>query len=228
MKKKPRICTSLTLKTICARDTLRAMGIYDTYLLPRLVHFTCGQSPSMRQREKVVPLAEGRVLEIGIGSGLNIPFYDAQKVEHLWGLDPSAELWSIALKNAAEHHLDAEFIQSGAESIPLDKNSADTVLMTYTMCTIPDVHKALDEIRRVLKPAGKLIFCEHGKAPDESVQRWQNRFNPVWKRLAGGCNLNRSIPELLAQSGYKSSDIKTMYLPGWRPATFNYWGTASY
>ena len=196
------------------RDTLTPMGIYDKYLLPKLVHFTCGQSPSMRQREKIVPLAVGRVLEIGIGSGLNIPYYDVQKVEHLWGLDPSAEMWSIAQKNAAEHHLDAEFIKSGAESIPLKKNSADTVLMTYTMCTIPDVHAALDEIRRVLKPAGKLIFCEHGRAPDESVQRWQNRFNPLWKRLAGGCNLNRSIAELLAQSGYKSSDMQTMYLPG--------------
>ncbi len=109
------------------------MGIYNKYLLPRLVHFTCGQNPSMRQRAKVVPLAEGRVLEIGIGSGLNIPFYDTRKVGHLWGLDPSAEMWSIAQKNALAHHLDAEFIQSGAESIPLDNDSADTVLMTFTL-----------------------------------------------------------------------------------------------
>ena len=204
------------------------MGIYDKYLLPRIVHFTCGQNPSMRQREKVVPLAKGRVLEIGIGSGLNIPFYDAQKVEHLWGLDPSAEMWSIAQKNAVEHHLDAEFIQSGAESIPLDNNSADTVLMTYTMCTIPDIHKALAEVRRVLKPSGKLIFCEHGKAPDEHIERWQKRMNPLWKRFSGGCNLNRPIPVLLEQSGFRSSDMQTMYLPGWKPATFNYWGTAVY
>ena len=204
------------------------MGIYDKYLLPRIVHFTCGQNPSMRQREKVVPLAKGRVLEIGIGSGLNIPFYDAQKVEHLWGLDPSAEMWSIAQKNAVEHHLDAEFIQSGAESIPLDNNSADTVLMTYTMCTIPDIHKALAEVRRVLKPSGKLIFCEHGKAPDEHIERWQKRMNPLWKRFSGGCNLNRPIPVLMEQSGFKSSDMQTMYLPGWKPATFNYWGTAVY
>lgn len=182
----------------------------------------------MRQREKIVPLAEGRVLEIGIGSGLNIPYYDVQKVEHLWGLDPSAEMWSIAQKNAVSHHLDAEFIQSGAESIPLDKNSTDTVLMTYTMCTIPDALSALNEVRRVLKPGGKLLFCEHGTAPDKHIERWQNRFNPIWKRLAGGCNLNRPIPELLAQSGFVSTDMQTMYLPGWKPATFNYWGTASY
>ena len=213
-------------KRVSVHATLRPMGIYDKYLLPKLVHFTCGQNPSMRQRKKVVPLAEGRVLEIGIGSGLNIPFYDAKKVTHLWGLDPSGEMWSIARKNAASHHLDAEFIQSGAESIPLDDNSADTVLMTYTMCTIPNVHLALDEIRRVLKPGGKLIFCEHGKAPDESIQRWQNRIDPIWTRLSGGCHLNRPIPGLLEQSGFKSDDMQTMYLPGWKPATFNYWGTA--
>lgn len=204
------------------------MGIYDKYLLPKLVHFTCGQNPSMRQREKVVPLAKGRVLEIGIGSGLNIPYYNAQKVTHLWGLDPSSEMWAIAQKNAASHHLDTEFIQSGAESIPLDDNSADSVLMTFTMCTIPDVPSALDEIRRVLKPSGTLIFCEHGKAPDENINRWQNRINPVWKRLAGGCNINRPIDSLLKQSDFISRDMQTMYLPGWKPATYNYWGTASY
>lgn len=180
----------------------------------------------MRQREKVVPLAKGKVLEIGVGSGLNIPFYDADKVNHLWALDPSAELWAIARKNAESHHLDAEFIQSGAESIPLDDNIADTVVMTFTMCTIPDTQAALEEIKRVLKPTGKLIFCEHGIAPDKAVERWQNRLNPIWTRLAGGCNLNRSIPTLLDQSGFESNDMKTMYLPGWKPASFNYWGTA--
>ena len=204
------------------------MGFYEKYLLPRLVHFTCGQNPSMRQRQKVVPLAEGRVLEIGIGSGLNIPFYDTQRVEHLWGLDPSAEMWAIAQKNAAKHHLDAEYIQSNAETIPLDDNSADSVLMTYTMCTIPDIHQALDEVRRVLKPSGRLIFCEHGEAPDLNIQRWQNRFNPIWRSLAGGCNMNRPIPSLLEKSGFRSDDLQTMYLPGWKPATFNYWGTARY
>lgn len=204
------------------------MSIYDKYVLPRLVHLTCSQNPTMRQRKKVVPLATGRVLEIGIGSGLNIPFYDAKKVEHLWGLDPSAEMWAIAQKTAEKHHLDAEFIQSSAESIPLENNSADTVLMTFTMCTIPDVHQALDEVKRVLKPNGRLIFCEHGKAPDKSVERWQNRINPIWRALAGGCNLNRPIDTLLEQSGFTLTDIQTMYLPGWKPGSFNYWGTANY
>jgi len=202
------------------------MHVYDKYVLPRLVHCACGQRPAMRQRQKVVPLAVGSVLEIGIGSGLNIPYYDAQKVERLWGLDPSAEMWSIAQKNANRHHLDIEFIQSGAESIPLDTDSTDSVVMTFTMCTIPDVAAAMNEIRRVLKPGGQLIFCEHGLAPDESVQRWQNRVNPLWRKLAGGCNLNRPIPALLKQSGFTTKDMQTMYLPGWKPATFNYWGTA--
>jgi ubiquinone/menaquinone biosynthesis C-methylase UbiE len=202
------------------------MGFYDTYLLPKLVHHACGQKPAMKQREKIVPLAVGRVLEVGIGSGLNIPFYDPEKVDHLWGIDPSREMWAIARKNAREHHLDAEFIESSADSIPLDDNSADTVVMTYTMCTIPDVPAALVEIRRVLKPGGKLFFCEHGESPDAGVRLWQNRVNPLWKLLAGGCNLNRPVSRLLEDSGFKSGDLQTMYIPGWKPACFNYWGSA--
>ena len=190
------------------------------------MHFTCGLKPAMKQRAKVVPLAQGRVLEIGIGSGLNIPLYDPRRVEHLWGLDPSAEMWAIAQKNAAAHHLDAEFLQAGADAIPLDSGSADTVVMTYTLCTIPEITPALSEIRRVLKPGGKLLFSEHGRAPDASVRRWQERLNPVWRALAGGCNLNRPIDQLLLEAGFRTPDLQTMYIPGWRPACFNYWGSA--
>jgi ubiquinone/menaquinone biosynthesis C-methylase UbiE len=202
------------------------MGLYDKYVLPKLVHFACGQKPSMKQREKIIPLAKGAVLEIGIGSGLNIPYYQAHQIDHLWGIDPSRDMWAIAEKNARERHLDAEFIESGAESVPLDNNSADTVVITYTLCTIPDVNSALQEVRRVLKPGGKLLFCEHGEAPDEGIRRWQNLVNPIWNRLAGGCNLNRPIPRLLEQSGFRSDDMQTMYVPGWKPASFNYWGSA--
>jgi ubiquinone/menaquinone biosynthesis C-methylase UbiE len=204
------------------------MGFYDKYLLPKLVHFTCGMNPAMKQREKILPLASGRVLEIGIGSGLNIPLYDTGKVSHLWGLDPSAEMWALAQKNAAEYQLETEFIESGAESIPLEDNAADSVVMTYTLCTIPEVSSALEEIRRVLKPDGRLIFCEHGQAPDKEVLRWQNRINPVWRRLSGGCNLNRPVPLLLEQAGFQLEDLQTMYIPGWKPACFNYWGTAGH
>ena len=202
------------------------MGLYDKYVLPKMVHFACGQKPSMKQREKIIPLAKGAVLEIGIGSGLNIPYYQAHQIDHLWGIDPSRDMWAIAEKNARERHLDAEFIETGAESIPLDNNSADTVVITYTLCTIPDVNSTLQEVRRVLKPGGKLLFCEHGEAPDEGIRRWQILVNPIWNRLAGGCNLNRPIPRLLEQSGFRSNDMQTMYIPGWKPASFNYWGSA--
>lgn len=202
------------------------MGIYQKYLLPRIVDFTCGLKPTMLQREKAVPLAEGRVLEIGIGSGLNLPFYRPSKVEHVWGLDPSNEMLALAKNKLGGLGFDVELIAAPAEDIPLDAGSVDTVVTTYTICTIPDVRAALNEARRVLKPDGHLVFCEHGLAPDESVRRWQNRLNPVWMKVGGGCNLNRPIPELIAQAGFQVRSMETMYIPGWRPASFNYWGTA--
>jgi ubiquinone/menaquinone biosynthesis C-methylase UbiE len=203
------------------------MGFYTKYILPKAVHFICSIKPIMRQREKVVHLAEGRVLEIGIGSGLNLPFYAAGKVKHVWGLDPSRQMWVLAQKTAAAVDFDVEFIEAAAEEIPLDGGSADTVLVTYTLCTIPEVLPALGEMRRVLKSDGQLVFCEHGTAPDEAVRRWQNRLNPIWQRLGGGCNLNRPIPALLQRAGFKIRTMDSMYLPAWRPASFNYWGTAS-
>lgn len=202
------------------------MGIYDRYILPRLVDFACGLKPMTKQREKIVPLASGRVLELGIGSGLNLPFYDPAKVTHLWGLDPSREMWSLAEAAAEGGPVRPEFIEASAEDIPLDDGSADTVLVTYTLCTIPAAAKALREARRVLRPGGHLLFCEHGRAPDESVRRWQDRIDPVWTRLAGGCHLNRAIPELIESSGFAIAGMETMYLPGWRPASFNFWGQA--
>lgn len=202
------------------------MGIYAKYILPRATHFVCSTKPIRRQREKVVPLAEGRVLEIGIGSGLNLPFYATEKVQHLWGLDPSRDTWALAQQAAAQAEFDVEFIEATAENMPLDDGSVDTVLDTYTLCSIGEILPALGEMRRVLKPGGRLIFCEHGSAPDKAVRRWQNRLNPIWKRLSGGCNLNLAIPSLLKQAGFKIQAMNTMYIPGWKPACFNYWGTA--
>ena len=204
------------------------MGFYIKYFLPRTVHFLCSAKPIRKQREKVVPLAAGRVLEIGIGSGLNLPHYDPAKVQQVWGLDPSIELWALAQKTASRVDFRVEFIKGDAAAIPLDDRSADTVLVTYTLCTVPDVLTALKEVHRVLKPDGQLIFCEHGAAPDAAVRRWQNRLNPIWKRFGDGCNLNLLIPSLLEQSGFKIRGMDTMYLPGWKPATFNYWGTAGF
>jgi ubiquinone/menaquinone biosynthesis C-methylase UbiE len=187
----------------------------------------CSAKPTMRQREKVVPLAEGRVLEIGIGSGLNLPYYDAAKVTRLWGLEPSPELTKRAQRAARPVGFEVEFIGLPADEIPLEAGSVDTVLVTYTLCTIAETRPALQEMARVLKPRGQLIFCEHGVAPDASVRRWQERLNPIWRRLGGGCNLNRPIPKLIEGGGFRIRDLDTMYIPGWRPGSFNYWGTAT-
>ena len=203
------------------------MGWYDRYVLPQLINLSCGTSPAMRQRAKVIPRARGRVLELGIGSGLNLPFYDPDRVQRVFGLDPSTELWSLAQTRVGESPIELEFLEARAESVPLEDNSVDTVVVTYTLCTLPDVDVALAEVRRVLRPRGEFVFCEHGAAPDSSVRRWQDRLNPAWRRLAGGCHLNRDIPLLLEAAGFRIDDLDTMYLPGWRPATFNYWGVAT-
>ena len=202
------------------------MGLYSRYILPRVVHFTCGLKPNMRQREKVVPRARGRVLEVGIGSGLNLPFYDSTKVSKVWGLDPAPEMTRMAERAVRSVPFEVEFIGLPGNEIPLEDNSIDTVLITYTLCSIPDTIPALRQMNRVLRPGGELIFCEHGAAPDANVRRWQNRLNPIWKRLGGGCNLNRPIPALIEAGGFRIKSLDTMYIPGWRPVSFNYWGTA--
>lgn len=202
------------------------MGLYERFILPKVVNLTCSSKPIRYQRRKVVPLAKGRVLEIGIGSGLNLPYYDPSKVEMIWGLEPSMQMRAMAEKRVNESPFKVEFIGLSDDEIPLESNSVDTVLVTYTLCTIPDVVPALEGMRRVLKPGGELIFSEHGLAPDENVRRWQDRMNPIWKRFGGGCNLNRPIPSLIEQGGFKIKNMETMYTPGWKPASFNYWGTA--
>jgi ubiquinone/menaquinone biosynthesis C-methylase UbiE len=180
----------------------------------------------MKQREKVVPLAEGDVLEIGMGSGLNLPFYDRGKVRKVWGLEPSAGMRKIARRNLGGLDLELEMIDLPGEEIPLDTDSVDTVVVTYTLCTIPGVERALEGMQRVLRPGGKLLFCEHGIAPDEKVRKWQDRLNPTWTRFAGGCNVNRDIPALLASSGFQVVVDERMYIPGIKFLSYNYWGSA--
>ncbi len=204
------------------------MGFYEDRILPRMLDFACGAEPIQKQREKVVPFAEGRVLEVGMGSALNLPFYDASRVEMVWGLEPSEGMRRKAAPRLAKAPFPVEWLALPGEEIPLDDNSADTVLLTFTLCTIPDFAKALGQMRRVLKPGGRLLFSEHGEAPDENVRKWQNRINPIWKRFAGGCNINRRVPQLIEEAGFKIEDIDTTYLSGMpRIAAFQYWGSAS-
>lgn len=201
-------------------------GWYDRHILPYLLDLACGMKPIREQREKVVPQAKGRVLEVGMGTGLNMPYYDQSKVTKITGLEPAMQMHRLANERIARAGLQAEIIGVSAEKIPLEDASFDTVLLTYTLCSISDPVAALKEMRRVLAPSGKLIFCEHGRAPDESVRRWQDRLTPYWKKFTGGCHLNRDVPAILDQAGFQCTDMQSMYLSGPRPLTFNYWGEA--
>jgi len=203
------------------------MSFYEKYILPRFLNCACASEPISYQRKKVVPLAEGKILEVGIGSGLNLPFYEKSKIEEIWGIDPSEELNSMAKKVAIEEDMNVKFITSSAEDIPFPNNYFDTVLITYTMCTIPSVLQANEEIKRVLKSSGKMIFCEHGVSPDENIKKWQKRLNSIWSKIAGGCNINRNIPMLIKSSGFKIEEMDEMYLPKTpKIAGYNYWGYA--
>lgn len=202
------------------------MSWYEEKILPHIINLACSVKPARKQREKIVPLAEGDVLEIGIGSGLNLPFYDPQKVRKIWGLEPSEGMRQLAEKNLEGMNLDLEFIDLPGEEIPLEANSVDTVLVTYTLCTISDAATALEGMRRVLKPGGRLLFCEHGAAPEENIRRWQNRLNSPWSKIAGGCNMNRNIPEMINAAGFHIVDDERMYIPGLRILSYNYWGSA--
>ena len=200
---------------------------YERHVLPYMIDFACGLKPIRRQRENIVPLASGEVLEIGIGTGLNLRHYDKAKVQRLVGLDPALEMHRLATKRMREAGLAVELIGLPAERIPYDDGSFDTVVLTYTLCSIPHPVAALKEMRRVLKPGARLLFCEHGLAPEDAVRRWQRRLNPLWGKIGGGCQLDRDIPALLKAGGFRPTDLQAAYLPGPRPLAYNYWGTAT-
>jgi ubiquinone/menaquinone biosynthesis C-methylase UbiE len=191
-----------------------------------MIDFLCSLKPNQKQREKIVPEAEGDVLEVGFGSGLNVPFYDTTKVRKIWALEPSEGMRRKSRQLIDDTDMDIEFIDLPGEEIPLDDNSVDTVLVTYTLCTIEDTASALEGMRRVLKPGGRLLYCEHGLAPDEDVQKWQVRLNPVWKNIAGGCRMDRDIPALIGEGGFEIRVDERMYIPGARILCYNYWGSA--
>lgn len=199
------------------------MGFYHDRVLPLLIHLAMRQDRLAAYRRRVVPAAEGRVLEVGVGSGLNLPFYGGG-VARVIGLDPSARLLGWARESGAAPPVD--LVEGSAERIPLATGSVDTIVTTWTLCSIPDARAALGEMRRVLKPAGRLLFVEHGLAPDPRVRRWQDALTPAWKHLAGGCQLNRPITELIAGSGFRIERLETGYMPGPKPMTFMYEGAA--
>ncbi len=202
------------------------MRIYSKYILPGLIDWACSQPSGMPQREKVIPLARGRVLEVGIGSGMNLPFYRGQQVEHLTAIDPLEELWERKQIELSSLDFQVDFIRGSAQNIPREDASFDTVVSTSTLCSIKEVEKALKEMFRVLKPGGLLLFAEHGLAPDASLARHQNRLNPWWKRISGGCNLNRNIPALLKDAGFITDGLEEGYQEGWKATSYHYWGAA--
>ena len=202
------------------------MGVYARHILPRCLDLACGTKPIARQRAKVVPRARGQVVEIGIGSGRNLPFYDPARVERVIGIDPDDAFWARARDAVAAVPFPVERLGLSGERLPLPDASADTVVCTYTLCTIPGPESALHEMKRVLKPGGAILFSEHGRAPDANVARWQDRIEPVWKRLAGGCHLSRDIPALLKGAGLRLSSADEMYVPGPKFVSYTYWGEA--
>lgn len=200
------------------------MSFYRERVLPRLVHRSMRQETFVPYRRRAVAHASGRVLEIGVGSGLNLPLYEA--AAHVIGLDPSASLLAMARDVAAGSGRSTELVEGVAEVIPLPDQSIDSVVSTWTMCSIPDLARALREMRRVLKPDGRLVFAEHGRSSDHAVVRWQDGLTPIWKRIAGGCHLNRPIDQLIQGAGFRLEQIHTGYMEGPRPMTFMYEGVA--
>lgn len=203
------------------------MGLYERHVLPRLINLVCSSGDIERQRRKVVPHATGRVLEVGMGPGLNLPFYDRSKVEFVWGLEPNTGMRSLAAARIEATELDVRWLELPGEEIPLDDESVDTVVLTYTLCSIAGWEEALGQMRRVLKPGGQLLFSEHGESPDESVRAWQHRVNPIWKVVAGGCHITRRIPDLIETTGFTIEKLDEGYLPGPKIGAYHYWGSAT-
>jgi ubiquinone/menaquinone biosynthesis C-methylase UbiE len=202
------------------------MGVYAKYLLPRIIDLSMRNKETARLRAAWIPHARGEVLEIGIGSGLNLPFY-SHDVQRVYGVDPSVELQRMARKKSIAEPTKLEFLlQSAEERLPLPDSSIDTAVFTWTLCSIPDAPRALQEVNRVLKMSGRLIFVEHGHSPDLGVAVWQERLTPLWKRIGGGCHLNRKIDELISAAGFRIAELKKCYLPGPRPMTYTYQGFA--
>jgi ubiquinone/menaquinone biosynthesis C-methylase UbiE len=189
------------------------MSFYEDRILPHVIDRACSMGQIMKLRSQIVPHAKGRVLEVGMGSAINMEFYNADQVEMVYGLEPSAGMRRKAQSNLARSRINVEWLDLPGECIPLEDQSVDTVLLTFTLCTIPDWHLALEQMSRVLKPGGELLFLEHGESPDDSIRKWQNRVTPGWKKLAGGCHLNRNIADLIRHAGFDIIELENLYVP---------------
>lgn len=202
------------------------MGFYARHILPRCLDKACSIGPIEKQRAKIVPFAKGHVLEIGIGSGLNLPHYDGSQVEKVTGVDPDDHIWKRSESRRAKTDFPVERIGLSGEEIPMAENSVDTVVVTYSLCTIPDPVQALREMRRILKSGGEILFCEHGRASEEKIIKWQKRLDPIWSKIAGGCHSGRDIPDLIRRANLKPVELHQQYIPGPKVLSYNYWGRA--
>lgn len=200
------------------------LPFYEKVILPRLINLACSGSTIQKQREKIILHAEGDVVEIGVGSGLNFSYYDWDKINSYTAIDPSMELWDLRKKENIPKIIEPVYYETGAEEIPVNDYSADSVVMTYCFCSVEDPVKTVNEIIRILRPNGKLIFSEHALSPDQKVRKWQNRINPFWKRISGGCNLNRNTLNYLEKGGFDIDATEGMQLPGWKSSNWHIWG----
>lgn len=189
------------------------MSFYEDRILPHIIDKACSMGQVMKLRSQIVPRARGKVLEVGMGSGINLEFYDQSQVEMVYGLEPSEGMRRKALPNLNRSHITVEWLDLPGEKIPLEDNSVDTVLLTFTLCTIPDWRAALLQMKRVLKPGGDLLFLEHGEAAHEAIRKWQHRITPGWKMFAGGCHLNRQIADLIRHAGFEIQELENLYMP---------------
>ena len=200
------------------------MGLYARWVLPPLLDWSLRNREAAACRRRVIPLAQGTVLEIGIGSGLNLPYY-GERAERVVGLEPSVEMLRRALRQPGGCRCPVHLIQASAEAIPLRTGSVDTAVMTWTLCSIPDAPKALREVRRILRPDGRLLFVEHGLAPEPRVERWQRRLDPLWTRIS--CHLDRPVDRLIEEAEFEILRLEMGYLGrGPKPLTFMYEGCA--
>lgn len=202
------------------------MSFYDDHILPVLTHLVCSQKSIEDIRRKIIPASKGIVLEVGMGSGLNLAFYQKERVSQVLGVEPSDPLRKKAFKKALQSGIHLEMVGRDASAIELSDKIADTVVLTYSLCTIPDPVSAVSEMYRILKPGGSLIFCEHGKSPDKSIARWQEKLTPWWQKISGGCSLDRPVAELLQEGGFEIQELETGYVSSLKIISHNYTGFA--